>query len=487
MRFLRRSLVGLFLLAATFAFMGVAGSMVYEAIQAKMAQEPRSRPQQERVLSVNAITVSPATIIPQLEVYGEVRARRTLDLRPSANGRVIAVSPNFEDGGTVRKGEALLKIDPMDAQSALSRVLADLQDADAELRDAGRALLLAQDELLAAQEQARLRGAALARQRDLQTRGVGTTAAVETAELAASSADQAVLSRRQAVNQAQARIDQATTSRLRIEINRAEAQRALDDTTITAAFDGTLADVSVVEGGRVTANQLVAQLIDPSELEVAFRVSTAQYTRLLDETGALIVADAQVRLDVLGVDLTSEAVLTRESASVAEGQSGRLIFASLKSARGFRPGDFVTLTIAEPALEGVVLLPATAVAADNTVLVIGEDSRLRVAEVSVLRRQGDDVIVRAPGLNAAEIVAERSPILGAGIKVSPIRSNSDGEVVVAPPEMIKLTPERRAKLVAFVEGNTRMPDDAKARLLSQLEAEEVPAETVTRLESRMGG
>lgn len=487
MRFLRRSLVGLFLMVATLSLFAVAGSMVFDAVQAKMSEEPRSRPQQERVLAVNAISVVPQTITPELEVFGEVRARRTLDVRASANGRIIEVSPEFEDGGTVRSGNLLFRIDPTDAQTALSRVGADVQDADAELRDARRALLLAQDELLAAQEQASLRETALLRQQDLQTRGVGTTASVETSELAASSAKQAVLARRQSVDQAQARIDSATTRKLRTEIDLAEAQRALDDTIVTAAFNGTLSDVSAVEGGRVTANQLVAQLIDPSELEVSFRVSTAQYTRLLNEAGNLILADASVRLDVLGINLLTQATITRESASVAEGQSGRLVFASLQAVRGFRPGDFVTLSILEPALERVVLLPATAIAADNTVLVIGDENRLRLAEVEVLRRQGDDVIVRARGLNDLEVVAERSPVLGVGIQVNPIRRTENGEVAVAVPEMVKLTPERRAKLVAFVESNTRMPVEAKARLLAQLEAEEVPAETLRRLEGRMGG
>ena len=485
MRFLRRSLVGLFLMAATLALLGTAGTMVYDAVQAKMDEEPRTRPQRERVLSVNAVTLTPQTITPQLEVFGEVRARRTLDIRTSADGRVIAVSPNFEDGGTVQAGDILLEIDPTDAQAALSRIRADTQDAAAELRDAGRALVIAQDELAASQEQARLRGAALTRQQDLQSRGVGTAAAVETAELAVSSANQSILSNRKAIDLAQSRIDQATTNQLRITINLDEAQRALDDTTITAAFSGTLADTTIVEGGRVTSNQLVAQLIDPTELEVSFRISTAQYSRLLDPEGRLILADAKVELDVQGVDLQANATITRESASVAEGQTGRLVFAALKGARGFRPGDFVTLTIAEPALNRVVLLPATAVAADNTVLVIGENERLTVAEVEVLRRQGDDVIVRARGLNGAAVVAERSPILGAGIKVKPIRVAPDGQIVVAAPEMITLTPERRAKIVAFLEGNTRMPAEAKERIMTQLEADEVPAETIARLESRM--
>ncbi len=487
MRFLQRSLMGLFLMAATLALLGVAFSMVNSAIRAQMSQEPRKRPATEQVLTVNAVTFEATTLTPELSVFGEVQARRTLDIRPSATGRVIKVSENFQSGGVVEKGEVLLRLDPTDAQSALDRVRADVHDAQAEARDALRSLVLGQDELDAAAGQARLREAALARQVDLQARGVGTTAAVETAELAVSAANQAVLSKRQSIAQSEARRDLAATRELRIQINLSEAQRTLADTTVVADFAGILADTSVVKGGRVTANQLVAQLIDLSELEVAFRVSTAQHTRLLDDAGRLIPAQATVRLDVLGGDLSTTATISREGASVADGQIGRLIFAKMDSAPAFRPGDFVTLTVAEPTLERVALLPASAIGADNTVLVIGDDNRLTAVDVEVLRRQGDAVIARAPALNGASIVAERSPILGAGIKVNPLLRADDGKVIVDADTMIILTPERRAKLIAFVEANTRMPEDAKARILTQLEADEVPAETVERLETRIGG
>ena len=44
-------------------------------------------------------------------------------------------------------GQFLLRIDPVEAQEALARTRADVQDAQAELRDAERALVLGQDEL----------------------------------------------------------------------------------------------------------------------------------------------------------------------------------------------------------------------------------------------------------------------------------------------------------------------------------------------------
>ncbi len=483
MRFLRRSLTGVFLLAVTLALIAWAGGMVRGAVTERMNEEPRSFPQRERVLAVNVVTLTPETIVPELVVFGELRSQRTLDLRSATGGTVLSAADALVEGGTVEAGQLLLRINPVEAQAALDRARADLQDGQAELRDAERALILAEDELVAARAQATLREQALSRAKDLETRGVGTAAAVETAELAASSAQASVLTRRQAVASAQARIDQATTRLARAEIGVGEAERAVADTEVFAAFDGTLADVTISPGGRVTANERFAQLVDPTRLEVSFRVSTSQYARLLDDAGSLIKAPITVTLDVSGVNLRAEGQITREGATVGAGQTGRLLFAQLDAAPGFRPGDFVTVRINEPALDGVARVPATAVAADQTVLVVGEEDRLSAADVTLLRRQGDDVIISVDNVAGATIVAERSPLLGAGIKVRPIQPGVAEEDAV--PEMIALDDARRAKLIAFVSEG-RMPDDVKARIIGQLEEDEVSSETVTRLERRMG-
>ncbi|WP_342078071.1 HlyD family efflux transporter periplasmic adaptor subunit [Yoonia sp. SS1-5] len=483
MRFLRRSLMGVFLLAVTIAIVAIAANTVRTAVVARMNEEPRSFPQRERVLAVNVVTLTPQSLTPELTVFGELRSRRSLDLRSATGGTVLEASADLIEGGSVNEGQLLLRIDPAEAQAALDRVRADLQDAEAELRDAQRSLGLEADELTAAQAQADLRDQALTRARDLADRGVGTAAAVETAELAASSAQAAVLTRRQALASAEARIDQANTRLARARINVSEAERNVADTEVFAAFDGTIADVTVSPGGRVTSNERFAQLVDPTQLEVAFRVSTSQYARLLDGSGSLINAPIRVALDVSGVNLSAKGQITREGATVGDGQTGRLLFASLDAAPGFRPGDFVTVSIDEPMLDGVALVPATAVAADETVLVVGAEDRLEAAQVTLQRRQGDDVIIGIDGLAGATIVAERSPLLGAGIKVRPIVPGEAAEPDV--PEMVTLDPDRRAKLVSFVT-ESRMPDEVKARIIGQLEQDEVPSETIARLESRMG-
>lgn len=483
MRFIRRSLIGLFLLAVTFGLMSYAGNSVWQALQSQWNEETRSRPARERVFAANVTTIAPETIAPILTTFGEVRSRRSLQLRAASGGEVVWLSEDFEEGGTVTSGDLLLRIDPAEAQSALDTARADKAETEADLRDAERTLALTQDEIRAAEDQARLRASALTRQQDLLARGVGSQAAVETAELALSSANQALLSQRRAAAATEARIDQAKTALQRREIALGEAERRLAETEVHAEFSGVLNNVGIVEGGLVSANETLAELIDPAALEVSFRLSTPQYARFVSDSGKLVGADVTATIDILGVNLEASGRISRESGAVAEGQTGRLLFARLDAAPGFRPGDFVTVKISEPPLERVARVPASAVDAAGTVLLVGEEDRLEVAEVQVLRREADDVLIRARGLAGREIIAERSPLLGAGIRVRPVRPDQASEPVRE--EFVELDPERRARLVSFIEGNQFMPAEAKARVLAQLKEDKVPARMIERIESRM--
>lgn len=486
MRFLARSLTAVFLLAVTAGLLVMAGLELRNAIAERQERGAPARPAQERVLAVPVVTVTAETIAPELESYGEIRARRVLELRAPAAGRIVDLAAEVQSGGTVTAGQRLLRIDPADAQATRDLAAADLSRAEGELRDAVRGLHLAGEDIAAAEEQAALRARALERARDLAGRGVGAEAAVEAAELALSSARQAVVSRRQALAQAEARRDQAETALTRQRIALAEAERRLAETELHAAFDGTLAEVTAVAGGLVTANERIGRLIDPADLEVAFRLSTAQFSRLIDADGALLPVPVRVMLDVMGAEIAAEGVLERVSAAVGTGQSGRELHARLSAPRGLLPGDFVRVAVTEPPLEGVVRLPARALDAQDRVLVLDADARLAEAQVEVRRRQGETVIVAAPGLAGAEVVAARTPLLGAGIRVRPIRPDATQPAEEAQ-DTVPLSAARRAELIGRVEADPRMPDEAKARVIAQLSAERVPAALLARLDARPGG
>jgi len=489
MRFVLRSLMGLFLLAVTLGILAVAGNSLRNTLEARWSKESTSRPQRERVFGVDVVTAEMTRVRPVIETFGEIKSRRTLDIRAPMNGTVIFLSPNFTEGGEIQKGDLLLKLDPADAESSLSVARTDMAERRAERIEADAALILAGDELVAAQEQEALRVSALERQQELAERGVGTAATVETAALAAASAKQATLAKRQAEAQAKARVSRAVAAVSRQEIRLAEAERALKDTEVFAEFNGVISSVTVVEGGLVSNNERIGRLIDPSALEVVFRVSNTQFARLTDADVPVPLGKVHIALDILGEDVSAEGTIERVGAEVGAGLTGRQIFARLPEAAGlaFRPGDFVSVSIEEPELRGVIVLPATAVDSAGMVLVLGDQDRLEDIQVTVLRNQGETVLVRNPELRSRKVVSARSPLLGAGIRVKPLERQENQEVQLEEPDLVELDAERRAKLVAFVEANGFIPNDVKQRLLERLQGDKVPGQLVRRLESRMGG
>ena len=486
MRFFRKSIVGLMLLSLSLGLLTFAGQMISNSMKERAGNDKRTPQKRERMFTVNVVSAEPQSIAPVLQAFGEIQSRRSLDLRMPKGGQIIMLSDNFVEGGQVQAGEVLVQLRKSDAKSALSRADANVIDAIAEVAEAQRALDLAKDELQAAREQNDLRQRALGRQLNLKKRGVGTSAAVETAELAVSSSNQLVLAKRSAVDQVKARGAQAKTRLARAKLAQGDAKRRVEDTALIAEFSGVLSGVSLVKGGLVSSNEKLGSLIDPDDLEVSVRISTEQYARLLDENGRLINSPAKVFMDMTGTDLSADAILDRDSGSVGVGQTGRVVFATLKEPRGLMSGDFVTLNITEPIQNYVMKFPASAVNANDELLFIGEEGRLQSKVIEVVRRQGNDVLVRGRGLAGKEVVAELTPVLGAGIKVKAVKRDGVNDVPKAP-ETVELSPERRARLISAIENNAYIPEDAKTRILKQLKMEKVPKRVVERIESRMGG
>ncbi|MEO0911369.1 MAG: HlyD family efflux transporter periplasmic adaptor subunit [Pseudomonadota bacterium] len=484
MRFLTRGLLGIFLLTLTLGLLGLAGRTVFVAMNAEEEGfGGRRGGGEEREFAVNVAAFEPVRVRPVISSFGEVESWRVLELRTAVGGTVIELADAFRDGGRVRAGDILVQMDRADAETALRLAETELAEAEAEVSEADDALVLASDEVTAALAQRDLRARAFARQEDLLERGAGTAAAVETAELSLSSAEQTLVGRRQALAQAEARINRAAISLERRKIQLAEAERALADTVIPAPFDGLLSAVDAVRGGLLTSNERVATLIDPAALEVAFRISKAEFARLL-AAGPLEGLEVTATLVLDGIPLVVAGAVDRVDAEVGDGQTGRLVFARLDpdGARALRPGDFVEVQIVEPPLDNVAVIPATASDTAGRVLLLGAEDRLESVRVSILRRQGNDLIVgEAPF--GREYVAERLPQLGGGVKVRPVRAG-DG---MQEAEMIRLEPARRDRLIAAVEANGRIPAERKARMLERLREGEVPAEMVARLEARMGG
>ena len=127
MRFLRQSLLGLFLLSLTLGLLVYAGVLVRDAVQARLNDTPRMPQARERVFAVNVVPAEFETLTPVLTAFGEVQSRRTLELRAAVAGTLIDFAPEFVDGGRVTEGQLLARIDPADMEAELARADSALQ------------------------------------------------------------------------------------------------------------------------------------------------------------------------------------------------------------------------------------------------------------------------------------------------------------------------------------------------------------------------
>ena len=192
------------------------------------------------------------------------------------------------------------------------------------------------------------------------------------------------------------------------------------------------------------------------------------------------------------------AKLDRAGAELAEDKVGRLVFARLvePDASFVQPGDFVTVRIPERPMDNVATIPAAAATTDGRILLIGADNRLEEVQATLLRHQGDELIVTDVPFGRQYVTA-RALQLGPGIQVTPAEPVAAGTAAAATDagaaaeapaaateaDTIALDDDRRAAIVAFIEASEKMKPEKKAQWLEELSRPEVPRATVEKFET----
>lgn len=439
MRFLLRSLIGALIVLALAAGALSFGVSRFSEAREKAAVERPKRPAPERVYTVRDQIVKAATVTPVLTAFGTIEAGRVLEIRAAQPGRVIDISGDFRNGAQVAENTLLMRIDPATTRSREADAMAALADARSRESQAVQAVALAEAELAAARTQFNLRRDALRRRVDLANRGLVAKNTVETDQLALASAEQSVITRQQALENARKQVEQTRLAIQRADITVADTRRDIADTAIRAPFAGVLSETNTVLGRLVGTNETLGQLIDLAALEVAFRVSDAQFSRLLGADGQLLPLKATVSLRLGERVIETGAVLAR-IAAVTGNEGGRTIYATVLSdgKTALRPGDFVSVAVEEPPLTDVAEIPARAATEDGRIYVIGEGNRLEETQVTILRRMADTLVVNDIPFGA-RIVAELRPQLGPGIKVQ-----NGEEAAIAQEEAKKKAAKRNA-------------------------------------------
>jgi hypothetical protein len=122
--FLKRSLI------YTLPFLCIIGFVFLGSIIIKLNNKPEEKKRAFNTLAVLADHAVLDDVQLSVKTQGEARPQTEIDLVPEIGGKIVYVSPNFIEGGIIKKGEVLLRIE--DADYKVSVIRAQAQVAQAE-------------------------------------------------------------------------------------------------------------------------------------------------------------------------------------------------------------------------------------------------------------------------------------------------------------------------------------------------------------------
>lgn len=365
----------------------LVGLLIFIIFMATRSEVKRSK----MTLPPPLVTTITARLNPQqlvIEGEGTVTPLREINLIPQVSGKVIYISPALADGGAFRKGETLLRIDPIDYELAV-------KSAEARVADLESRLLLTIEEAEVAKEEWKLRGEGTDDESPPPLVAKEPQLEAARASLAAASAD----------------LDKAN-------LNLARA-------TLKAPFDGRINRKSVDIGQFVSVGQQLGSMFSTEAAEIAVPL-TQEELEWLDVPGLTSEnragSEALIRAEIAGEEVTWTGKIMRSEGMLD--MRTRMINVTVQVERPYekRPplimGLFVSVDLLGKTIPGAVWLPRSAVRENDIVWVIDEDSRIRFRKVDVERFGGSRFLITS-GIEEGELVVVSSlKIVTDGIRVN---------------------------------------------------------------------
>ncbi|WP_084397669.1 efflux RND transporter periplasmic adaptor subunit [Henriciella aquimarina] len=363
--------------------------------------------EQPRGLSVFAEAAELTDLQLTVEAQGDVRPKRQIVIAPQISGRISYVSPDFVDGGFIRNGQVLVRLEAADYELAVTRARSSVASAEQAL----------------AREQAT---AEVARE-DIEELGIENATP---------------LARRE---------PQLAEARANLESTRAQledAQLALNRTAVTAPFSGRVRERNADLGQFVSPGQALGTIFATDIVEVALPLSDQDMGRAglpLAFSDSPETPGPEVVFTATVAGQPREWVGRVKRTAAALNPQTRLInvIAELGDPYGegaddgvpMAPGLFVNASIQGRAVENVVRVPRAALRGVNEIFIgDGPAGKLDIRTVNVLYSTDDGAYVDA-GVEPGEL-AIVSPIQAAfdGMSIQVVERMPDGTLVSRTPK-----------------------------------------------------
>ena len=328
---------------------------------------------------------------------GKVQAAQTASLSAPVAGPVEWISPSMEAGGYDEGGQALLRLEAADFETALERSRANLQQAQAESEFADTEL---------------------ARMRELAEQRLASDSQLQDAQ------------RRANVNKARLIDAQASYD---------QAQLDLDRTEIRAPFNAVIQSRDVELGQYVNRAQSVALLYGADEVEVRVPLAIRQLGFLNVPLGQRGEISEEHAPDVLltgmygGQKYNWPGKLVRIEASIDPSSNTvqTIIRVSQPSTdedqdeNGLRRiplpiGLYVEADIEGRTVENIISLPRSVIRNNNQVLIVDAENKMYYREVEIFRLEEQQVLISSGILPGERICISPIQAVVDGMAVQPV-------------------------------------------------------------------
>lgn len=204
----------------------------------------------------------------KISVSGNVVPRREVTLSAEVAGAVTFKGESIESGRFIRKGAALVQIDPLRFELEVRQLDSQLQQVEADLRRLATEERGTEALIKLAAKEAKIATGASTRLKGLALKNAATDTeleAVERTELQALNALTELQNQRTLIPVQRERLQ---AQRMLTNLKKQQAQLNLDRTRIVAPFTGVITAVEVEQGNYVQTGDVLLKLEDTSTVDV---------------------------------------------------------------------------------------------------------------------------------------------------------------------------------------------------------------------------
>lgn len=330
---------------------------------------------QERVWSVEVMTLTPDDWFPEVVLYGTVEThQRVAYLAPLA--AELSDLP-LKAGQAFRQGDVLYEFNAGEVALYLASAQAELDEAQALLHAEKQLQLIERDRVEKEQALLSLKQAEFNRNRELQQRNLASESHVDQAREALVRQELVVVNSQLVVDQHPAKLAQLQARLARAQVNFDRALLNNQRARLIASFDGRVVAVHASEGESLAANSRILEVYPLKSLELRAKLPVTYREKI--EQALVLEQPVFAYLNQFGESFALP--LHRLAGETAA--SGIDAFFTLDKALTARPGDLWSVRLQLPRIEKVFAVPYSAVYANKQVYLV-EDERLVRRSIELL-------------------------------------------------------------------------------------------------------